>query len=276
MLLGPSLAVSAVLFAHRRRRRAAAAQRDRDLHVRRADAQRGEPHVRRASPSGSASSGQVFVFFVMTVAAAEAAVGLAIILAIYRHRETVNLQNINLLQGLTTLARALAWSGWCRRCRSLGFLLNGAAGALASRDAKARSCRVDRRRASLLASVRASPCWWCGALAQAHPPRPRWSFRYWSWMPVGDSPGRARAPGGPAVGGDDAGRHGRRLADPRLQRRLHARGPRVRALLRVPQSVRLLHAGAGARRQLPGDVRRLGRRRALLLPADRVLVHARR
>jgi NADH-quinone oxidoreductase subunit K len=43
--------------------------------------------------------GQVFVFFVMAVAAAEAAVGLAIILAIYRHKETVNLQDINILKG---------------------------------------------------------------------------------------------------------------------------------------------------------------------------------
>jgi len=43
--------------------------------------------------------GQVFVFFVMTVAAAEAAVGLAIIIALYRHRDTVNLDNINLLRG---------------------------------------------------------------------------------------------------------------------------------------------------------------------------------
>ena len=43
--------------------------------------------------------GQVFVFFVMTVAAAEAAVGLAIVIAVFRHRETVNLQNINLLRG---------------------------------------------------------------------------------------------------------------------------------------------------------------------------------
>jgi NADH-quinone oxidoreductase subunit K len=44
-------------------------------------------------------TGQVFVFFVMTVAAAEAAVGLAIIIALFRHRQTVNLQNINLLKG---------------------------------------------------------------------------------------------------------------------------------------------------------------------------------
>ena len=43
--------------------------------------------------------GQVFVFFVMAVAAAEAAVGLAIVLAIYRHKGTVNLQDINILKG---------------------------------------------------------------------------------------------------------------------------------------------------------------------------------
>jgi NADH-quinone oxidoreductase subunit K len=42
--------------------------------------------------------GQVFVFFVMVVAAAEAAVGLAIIIAIYRHYESVDVQNFNLLK----------------------------------------------------------------------------------------------------------------------------------------------------------------------------------
>jgi NADH-quinone oxidoreductase subunit K len=44
-------------------------------------------------------AGQVFVVFVMTVAAAEAAVGLAIIIGIFRHHENVNLRNINLLRG---------------------------------------------------------------------------------------------------------------------------------------------------------------------------------
>ena len=42
--------------------------------------------------------GQVFVFFVMTVAAAEAAVGLAIIISIFRHYETVNVDHFNLLK----------------------------------------------------------------------------------------------------------------------------------------------------------------------------------
>ena len=45
------------------------------------------------------AAGQVFVFFVMTVSAAEAAVGLAIIIAIFRHRQTINLKDINLLKG---------------------------------------------------------------------------------------------------------------------------------------------------------------------------------
>ena len=44
-------------------------------------------------------TGQDFVVFVMTVAAAEAAVGLAIIIAIFRHGQSVNLKNINLLKG---------------------------------------------------------------------------------------------------------------------------------------------------------------------------------
>jgi NADH-quinone oxidoreductase subunit K len=46
-----------------------------------------------------ALDGQVLVFFVLVVAAAEAAVGLAIILSIFRHHQSVDLKNINLLQG---------------------------------------------------------------------------------------------------------------------------------------------------------------------------------
>ena len=43
-------------------------------------------------------TGQVFVIFIMVVAAAEAAVGLAIIIAIYRSRETVDATEINLMR----------------------------------------------------------------------------------------------------------------------------------------------------------------------------------
>lgn len=42
--------------------------------------------------------GQIFVFFIMTVAAAEAAVGLAIIVAIFRNKATVNVDDINLMK----------------------------------------------------------------------------------------------------------------------------------------------------------------------------------
>ncbi|MFA3782108.1 NADH-quinone oxidoreductase subunit NuoK [Melioribacteraceae bacterium 4301-Me] len=42
--------------------------------------------------------GQVFVFFVMTVAAAEAAVGLAIIIAIFRNKLTVDIDKINIFK----------------------------------------------------------------------------------------------------------------------------------------------------------------------------------
>ena len=43
--------------------------------------------------------GQIFVFFVMTVAAAEVAVGLAIIVNLFRLRETVFVDEVNLLKG---------------------------------------------------------------------------------------------------------------------------------------------------------------------------------
>ena len=42
--------------------------------------------------------GQIFVFFVMAVAAAEAAVGLALIIAFYRNRDTIDVENVNLLK----------------------------------------------------------------------------------------------------------------------------------------------------------------------------------
>ncbi len=42
--------------------------------------------------------GQIFVFFIMAVAAAEAAIGLAIILAMYRTKETVNADEMNMMK----------------------------------------------------------------------------------------------------------------------------------------------------------------------------------
>ena len=46
-----------------------------------------------------ALDGQIFVFFVMTVAAAEVAVGLALIVAIYRSRGTIDIDELNKLKG---------------------------------------------------------------------------------------------------------------------------------------------------------------------------------
>jgi len=43
--------------------------------------------------------GEVFVFFILTVAAAEAAVGLAILVVLFRNRGTINVQELNSLKG---------------------------------------------------------------------------------------------------------------------------------------------------------------------------------
>ena len=42
--------------------------------------------------------GQVFVFFVMTVAAAEAAVGLALMIAFYKNRESIDVEDVNMMK----------------------------------------------------------------------------------------------------------------------------------------------------------------------------------
>ena len=42
--------------------------------------------------------GQVFVFFIMTVAAAEAAVGLALMIAFYKNRESIDVEDMNVMK----------------------------------------------------------------------------------------------------------------------------------------------------------------------------------
>lgn len=44
-------------------------------------------------------SGQIFVFFILTVAAAEAAIGLAILVGLFRNRNTINVQDLDELKG---------------------------------------------------------------------------------------------------------------------------------------------------------------------------------
>ena len=98
MLLGPSLAVSAILFSLGvvgvlLRRNAIVIFMCIELMLNAVNL----TFIALSQQLGL--DGQVFVFFVMTVAAAEAAVGLAIVIAVYRHKDTVNLQRINLLRG---------------------------------------------------------------------------------------------------------------------------------------------------------------------------------
>ncbi len=98
MLLGPSLTVSAILFAIGAagvlmRRNAIVVFMCIELMLNAVNLS----FVALAQVHGVA--GQLMVFFVMTVAAAEAAVGLAIILAIFRHTQSVDLNSINLLKG---------------------------------------------------------------------------------------------------------------------------------------------------------------------------------
>jgi NADH-quinone oxidoreductase subunit K len=98
MLLGPSLAVSAILFSLGvagvlLRRNAIIIFMCIELMLNAVNL----TFVALAQQLGP--DGQVIVFFVMAVAAAEAAVGLAIVIAIYRHKQTLDVQNINLLRG---------------------------------------------------------------------------------------------------------------------------------------------------------------------------------
>ena len=44
-------------------------------------------------------AGQVFVFFILTVAAAEAAIGLAILVVLFRNRQTINVEDIDAMKG---------------------------------------------------------------------------------------------------------------------------------------------------------------------------------
>ena len=45
------------------------------------------------------TEGQVFVFFILTVAAAEAAIGLAILVVLFRNRRTINVEDLDTLKG---------------------------------------------------------------------------------------------------------------------------------------------------------------------------------
>jgi NADH-quinone oxidoreductase subunit K len=45
------------------------------------------------------NAGQIFVFFILTVAAAEAAIGLAILVVLFRNKRTINVENLDAMKG---------------------------------------------------------------------------------------------------------------------------------------------------------------------------------
>ena len=190
----------------------------------RADAERREPGVRRVRARSSDSlDGQVFVFFVMAVAAAEAAVGPR------DHRQRLPQRARRWTWTRSTCSRAdgrdavpdSLWldPGAAARRRSL---LNLAARRPAARKRGVGAARPAAR--SALAFARRGRA--ARALAGLAAPRTRAHRR------DGRAPGCASATSRstsrsarPALGGDDPGRHRRRLPDPRLLDRLHGARP---------------------------------------------------
>ena len=112
-----------------------------------------------------------------------------------------------------------------------------------------------------------------GVFGGGNPLEQAYIEHYYTWIQSGTAEHRRRFRHRPADRGDADDRHRRRLSDSRLRGRLHGARRRLLPLLRVPESVHVLHAGAGAGRQLPAAVRRLGRRGIVQLPADRLLLH---
>ena len=96
--------------------------------------------------------------------------------------------------------------------------------------------------------------------------------RYFTWIQSGTLNIGVDFASGPANGRDADDRHRRWLPDSHLRDRLHGARGRLLPFLRVFESIHVLHAGAGAGRQFPAAVRRLGRRGIVQLPADRLLL----
>ena len=240
--------------------------------------------------------GQVLVFFVLTVAAAEAAVGLAIVIAAppapghagrgrLQPDEVVGMQGLEPGRSVENAARdravpgAAAAAGRLRRARPVRRLRSSATSE--ERGRRRPGLRHGASPRSLLAvwSVLQPARRWassrstCASRSRSLGCRLRPAA-----LPLRVDRGRAASAIpfslllDPLSARDDPGRDRHRLADPHLLARLH--GPRrgARPLLLVPEPLHVLHAAAGPGRQPAADVRGLGGRRALLVPADRVLV----
>jgi hypothetical protein len=105
------------------------------------------------------------------------------------------------------------------------------------------------------------------------PPGASLQCKLWPWIVAGSFHIEFGLRPRRALRRDDAHRDRGRRSDPSLLGRLHGRGRGLRALLHLHEPVPALDADTGAGRQPAPDVRRLGGRRPVLVPVDRVLVH---
>ena len=103
---------------------------------------------------------------------------------------------------------------------------------------------------------------------------PVFNQNLYTWFQVGGIRGPRRLPGRPPDRDDDGGGDLRLADGAHLHHRLHGRGPRLPALLRLHRAVHLRDADAGDEQQLPAAVLRLGSGGPGLVPADRLLVQA--
>ena len=208
------------------------------------------------------AEGQIFAIIVMVVAACEVAVGLGLIVA---HLPPPAADRRRRAAGAAGMSVATA--GWL-------VLLFPLAGLLSSRSAARWPGRAGLdRHAAIAASFVAAVVALVDLEDRAEEERQVVTVAL-GLREHGRGRREALAPGRPAVGLHDARGHRRLDADPPLLGRLHGVGPRLRALLRVPELLRLLDAAAGPGGQLPAADRRLGVRRRGVLPADLVLVPA--
>ena len=215
--------VAAVLFTHRRRRPAGPPQRAGHVHVRRADAQRRQPHVRHLRPRCSTTSAaRSSCSSCWWSPPPRSWSGLGIIVAIFRRRRGATADDISTPEGLSG-SRARRSPGSSLRCPLAGFVLlllvggrrlgDPVAGWLATADG---GRLVRRRRRRLRRPARP---------AAEQPPR---SSRRSS---PGSRSAASRSTSASCV--DPLSitmvpvRHRRRRADPPVLDRLHARRPRA-------------------------------------------------
>ena len=160
--------------------------------------------------------GQVIVFFVMAVAAAEAAVGLAIMLQLYRIRDTLNADEVDdpaMVNGVAHAAHDLL--RWIVILPALGFLWNLFLGRRLPWSAKlvGPGAVLGAFVVSVLAVLR----------LHGLPEHSALHDSVFSWIQVGRLRRRCRFLARSAERRDDPGRHRRGLPHPRLLRRLHER-----------------------------------------------------